>query len=342
MTLTNESVHHGLRANDSPKQTLAIILNWNDLNLTRRCLESLRDNDLCDVLVIDNGSIEDPTTILQEEFPGVVVLRNEKNLGVAGGRSAGLYFALNHSYEFVLIFDNDAIASPTMLEKLLRAAENYPNAGIFGPKIMRLDRPERIWRAGCTSWKLTYLHTFSEALASIAEHLKWTLPKYIDWSRGANQNDTGRYDAYEFIDFQIGCAQLIRQQVLVDVGVFDTRFSPYGAEDIDFCVRATSAGWKILYVPDAKCWHRVGSSVPKGYQRTYYNTRNILLVARKNLSTLYFWGLFVPDYVFFRIPLTILYFSVTRRSTEKLRGFRDGIIWNVYDSIKSKLNFLYP
>jgi GT2 family glycosyltransferase len=112
--------------------------------------------------------------------------------------------------------------------------------------------------------------------------------------------------------------------------MLDEEFSPYGSEDIDFCARVTRAGWKIRYVPKAHCWHRPGGSFRENYERTYFNARNLLLLARKNLSMAYFWLLFLPDFVFVTAPL-ILINSYVQKQKKRRHAFINAIKWNIKD-----------
>jgi GT2 family glycosyltransferase len=310
--------------------TLAIVLNWNELDLTRRCIASLEAQvgAGCDVAVVDNNSDQDPIPTLEAEFPGAVFFRNPENLGVAGGRNIGLRYALARGYEHVLLFDCDAVADPKMLVELLGASQRHPGAGIIGPKILRDDRHDVIWRAGCTSWKWSYLHTGPEILDRLWALLNIGPRTFLDTGRGHNQIDRGQFDREQDIDFQIGCAQLIRTAMLRETGLLDESFWPYGSEDIDLCARASRMGWRIRYVPTAMCWHREGGSYRDTYQRTYSNVRNLLLLARKNLGPYYYYLLFLPDYALLTVPLKLLD-SISKRAPEKRKALFDAILWNL-------------
>jgi len=311
---------------------LAIVLNWNELDLTRRCIRSLLDQKMtaCDVLVVDNHSDEETVEILRNEFSGIPIHRNTRNLGVSAGRNIGIGYALRRQYGHVLLFDNDAIADPYMLHRLSESAERHPQGGIFGPKIYYDDSSRIIWRAGCTSWKWTYLHAGHTLLKRFYQLFGRPLPMAFDSIRGENQSDRGQFDTEEDIDFQIGCAQLIKTDVFKAVGLLDEEFSPYGSEDIDFCIRAKGSGWRIRYVPTAICRHRVGGSFQDEYQRTYCNTRHILLLARKHLRPIYFWLLYLPDFLCLTLPL-MLAESVFQKKKERLKAIVDAIAWHLSD-----------
>ena len=313
-------------------QVLVVVLNWNELDYTRRCIKSLfaQQGVSFDVLVVDNDSEEDPTLALKNEFPGISVLRNTKNLGVAGGRNIGIRYALQYGYEYVLLIDHDAYADSKMLSNLIDAANRNLDTGILGPKIY-LDNSDRvIWRAGCTSWKWTYLHAGNEIIQRIYRSVGKFPPPLFDTTRGAGQKDIGQFDFEQEMSFLIGCTQLIRAETFRQIGLLDEEFFPYGSEDIDFCARVKRAGWKIRYIPKAQCWHRVDSSLNDNYSRTFYNAKNILLLARKNLTSSHFWLLFIPDFVFLSIPLIMLE-NLIKKRPQRQKALFDAIIWNIYD-----------
>ena len=315
----------------SKPQILAIVLNWNEFEVTVRCLESLRAQTLpCGILLIDNHSVPDPTPSFRQLFPGIKVFRTESNLGVAGGRNIGVRFALSEGYDFALFFDNDAVADGNMLACLFEAAKRHGRAGMFGPKIYCIDRPETIWRAGCTSWKWSYLHAGSVLFERLFSILGRTLPPFLDTLRGDGQIDTGQFDGERDLDFQIGCVQLIRISVFKDAGLLDEAFSPYGSEDIEFCARIRKRGWSIRFVPGARCWHRVGGSFRDDFDRPYFNHRNILLLARKHLEPLYFFAVFLPDYLFLTLPFTILD-TFLKGMPMKREAILQALRWNLRD-----------
>ncbi|MEW6673300.1 MAG: glycosyltransferase family 2 protein [Thermodesulfobacteriota bacterium] len=320
---------------------LAIILNRNELDLTVRCIASLKAQTVgLDILVIDNDSDEDPGDALKGKFPDIFIRKNPVNRGVAGGRNIGIDFAIQNRYPYVLLMDNDAFADTGMVAHLFEAAKRNPKAGILGPKILMDGASRVIWRAGCTSWKWTYLHAGYTILKRFYQLIDKPLPRIFDTTRGENQLDRGQFDTEEDIDFQIGCTQFIKTEIFDSVGRLDEAFSPYGCEDIDFCIRAKNRGWRIIYVPRAFCWHRITSSFRDEYERSFFNTRNILLLARRHLQPLYFWLLYFPDFILLTLPLMVLD-NIFHKRHMRLRAVADAVAWHMTDIRKRKV-FLSP
>lgn len=326
MTSTDNSV--------SPRaRVLAVVLSWNEHDWTERAVRSLVAQDIAtDVLVVDNASEEDPTERFEALGERVSVERMPSNLGVAGGRNVGLRRALEGDWGWVLIFDNDAEAAPDMVRRLMEEGDAAERIGMVGPKIYRLDQPDVIWRVGSTSWKWTYLHLGPEVLDRIWRSAGRWPRRFLDTHRGRDQRDVGQFDTPEDVDFQIGCVQLIRTDTLRDVGLLDEDFSPYGSEDIDLCARLRGRGWRIRYAPRANAWHRVLSSFRGSYRRTYFNTRHILLLARKRLPAAYFWGVFVPEWLALGVPLRVIE-ATLHGDSDRRRAVLDAVKWNVRDAV---------
>jgi hypothetical protein len=165
------------------------------------------------------------------------VLENPRNLLFAGGMNVGLELALQENYDFVLLMNNDVVADRGMLPALLDALIASPRTAAAGPKIYYFDDPERIWFAG------------------------GRLSLWSGWPRhlGLRERDRGQHDRRREVDYLTGCAYLVRREALQDVGLFDTGYAMY-AEDADWCFRARERGWRLVYAPPARLWHRVSAS----------------------------------------------------------------------------------
>ncbi|MCX7791538.1 MAG: glycosyltransferase family 2 protein [Chloroflexaceae bacterium] len=238
-----------------------IVLTYNGLADTLACLASLERLDYpreryC-VVVVDNASQDGTPAAVREACPQVVVIENGANLGFAAGNNVGLRYALAQGYDYALLLNNDTEAAPDMLTELVNAAESDPCAGAVGPIIYYHAAPTRVWSAG--GW--------------------------IDWGRGISGmegevEDRGQFTATREVDFVTGCAMLLRRAALERAGLLDERFFMY-FEETEWCVRARRAGFRILFAPRAKLWHKIplNARFDKEYL-AYYMTRNRLLFLR--------------------------------------------------------------
>ena len=121
-----------------------------------------------------------------------------------------------------------------------------------------------------------------------------------------------------------GGSGAFRKSIWEDLGGFDELYNPFYWEDIDLSYRAKKAGYKIIYVPTAKVYHKVSQSFSGWINPVvlYYSTRNELLLARKHLNFSLFMPLWIPRFV-----LRIVHYLIATRNVKlarfMLRGFLD-------------------
>lgn len=245
-----------------------IVLNWNSYHITRDCLNSLRmlDYPNYEIVLVDNGSTDGSADKLAKEFPEARLIRNSMNLGFSGGNNIAIENILKSGTDYILLLNNDTVVAPNLLSELVNAARNRPQAGLLNPKILYHDAPERIWYAG-GQYKLGQ---------SFATHF------------GMGKLDNGRYNELKEVSFVTGCALLMRAQAVKQVGPLDEIFF-FGLEDLDWCMRARSAGFEAVYVPSAVVWHKESYVTKKNLGKPvkdFYYVRNSILLARKHFR---FW-----------------------------------------------------
>lgn len=250
-------------------EVTVVILNWNGLEDTLECLESLRKITYPNykVVVIDNGSKGNDAQILEEKFGNFIhLIRNEINIGFAGGNNIGIQWALNRDTNHVLLLNNDTVVDPRFLKELVRAAESDQRIGIVGPKIYYYYWPNRIYSAG---GKINF----------------WTGKAP---TTGARQIDDGTFDSTKEVDYTSGCALLIKEETIRKIGFLNDMYFAY-YEETEWCVKARRQGYKVVYVPKAKIWHKTPRGARKLSElRLYYMTRNRFLFMKRNAGGLQF------------------------------------------------------
>lgn len=190
------------------------------------------------VMVVDNGSTDGSQQAIRSRYLEMVLIENEKNLGFGEGNNVGIRYALDQGADWVLLLNNDILVDPSLLTELMQAGALGGKIGILGPKIYYQAEPTKLWYAG---GQINYF-------TGLTSH------------RGLREEDHGQYDRRQETDYVTGCALLIHREVLQEIGLFDAAYYPAYAEDADLCVRAKRAGYRILYVPQAKLWHKVSMS----------------------------------------------------------------------------------
>jgi len=248
-------------------RTLAVVvLSWNGCELTLDTLRSLAACRLPEdwrlhTLVVDNASSDGSPERVRAEFPDVEVLALAENRRFAGGNNAGLEHALYAGADAVMLLNNDVIADPQLLEKLLAALAEQPDAGAAAPLIYFAPPSDRIWYGGgrCQPWLAHSSH------------------------RGLREQDHGQYRSIEDTGYLTGCCLLATAEAWRKVGFLDERYFIY-AEDADWCLRARAAGYRLLFVPTARLWHRVSASSANASGGNAINAWKVYQRLRANLT----------------------------------------------------------
>ena len=266
----------GFPRRDWPRQPLAlIVLNYERKALLLECLSaaSVSHRSPRQIVVVDNCSNDGSADAVERHFPHVIVLRNQENRGVAGGRNVGAKWVLDHlDAGFLAFMDNDALLEPRTLGELCRRAGEDRGIGLVAPKAYRLADGRRLLSAGTLR--------FNPYTGSLRD-------------RASGELDTGQFEEPRDIQACPGLAFLVRREVFDRIGFFDERLNPYGWEDVDFSLRARDAGYRVVYAPRAIVHHlgdRSGHGPVTAYE--YHKARSMLYFVRRHtnyLQWICFW-----------------------------------------------------
>jgi len=224
----------------APDKVIVCVLNWRRANDTIACVRSLVDAGIAParILVVDNGSGDGSPAAIAAACPGTALLELSENHGFAGGNNAGLRRALADGAEAVLVLNNDTRVAPDFLQPLLTVLADSPEAAAVCGAVFRQDRPEMLDVA------------YSEV--RFAERHAVNI-------RGVNALPAEGFDQRKEVEVAIGCCLLMRAEALRQVGLFDETYFAYH-EDVDWCLRARRAGWRLFYEPYARVFHRGSGS----------------------------------------------------------------------------------
>ena len=253
---------------DLPKVSI-IILNWNGLKDTIECLESLKKISYPNykVIVVDNASSGNDVEVLRVTYGDYVhIVSNEKNYGYAEGNNIGMRYALGNNCDYVLLLNNDTVVDTDFLSELVRVAESDQKIGIEAGKVYYYDSPNRLQTVGGkVNWWLGRLRHYGEV------------------------DDTGQFDQVTERDWVYATAMLIKRQVMETISLLDPAFF-FGIEEYDYCTSTTRAGFKVVYVPTSKVWHKGGDSRKK--LPDFPETQNLIKRETGALHYKHFYRLF--------------------------------------------------
>jgi GT2 family glycosyltransferase len=248
------------------KHISIIVVNWNNASDSIACIASLRKIQYAsfDIILVDNGSHDGSADAICETAQDITCLRNDRNLGFAGGNNVGIEYALAQGTDAVLLLNNDTIVDPEILNAFDEASDAQSDVGFLAAKIYYHDDPTRLWM-GLPHWNPD---------ACRFEH------------DGINEIDDGkRFTTITEVAYACGCALFAPATTLRRIGLMELSYFCY-FEEVDWCLRAADQGLRSYYVPNAKVWHKV-SATSGGNQAPiikYYRTRNQLLLARRQFA----------------------------------------------------------
>jgi GT2 family glycosyltransferase len=252
-----------------------LIINWNGYALTKDCLESLKAIDYGNfkTVLVDNGSVDGSGEKLKNEFPEIELVASHENLGFTGGNNLGIKWALDRSFDYVLLLNNDTVVEPDFLQPLVLFLDQNKDYGATQPKIMFEGERDKIWNAGGGYLKILGMTK----------------------SIGIGQTDHGQFDQENDTPWITGCCMLVRSEVIREVGKLDERYFAY-YEDVEWSLRIRKNGYRLRYLPQSKIFHVAGGSSKKAKTKEgivppvihFYRTRNHLFLIRKHSDPISF------------------------------------------------------
>lgn len=342
-----------------PKVSI-IILNWNGWKDTIECLESLYKINYpnYDVVVVDNGSDDDsiekiegycqgkievkskyfdydhtnkPLKIIMNDIDSsktfiengtniylspnrkLILLQNKENYGFTKGNNIGIRYANKFlDPKYVLLLNNDTVVDKDFLNILIDSGEKNKNIGFLGPKIYFYDfkgQKNIIQYAGSK------------------QNLWLFNPKII----GIFEVDHGQYDQVKNFDYVHGSCLLAKVDMITEIGLLDEDFFSYREEN-EWGIRGRKNGWKSLYVPKAKIWHKGGKSSGGTLSpfTIFYMTRNDFILMKKHGNVLQLILFFIHFFVYrfwFFTGLYLIRYKNIKAFNGFLNGIKKGILW---------------
>lgn len=242
-----------------------ITINYNGLKDTCALIESIPFNDKTEVIVVDNASNNDEASEIEQRFPHVNVVRSEKNLGFAGGNNLGIQAAQG---KYLFIINNDTIFRDFNVQALIDRLESTPKIGIVCPKIRFAWGTNPIQFTGYTP--LSKITVRNRAI-------------------GFGEEDKGQYEMAHPTPYAHGAAMLVKRTAIEKVGLMPECYFLY-YEELDWSMMFTRANYQIWYEPKCTIYHKESQATGQNSPlRTYYITRNRLLLVKRNYTGLKKW-----------------------------------------------------
>ena len=240
-----------------------ITINYNGLKDTCALIETIPFNDKMEVIVIDNASKDDEASEIERKFPYTRVIRSTKNLGYAGGNNLGIKASKG---KYIFIINNDTVFKNFNVQSLIDRLDSSPQNGIVCPKIRFAWGTNPIQFAGYTP--LSKLTVRNQAI-------------------GFGEEDKGQYEEAHPTPYAHGAAMLVKREAIENVGLMPECYFLY-YEELDWSMMFARAGYQIWYDPGCTIYHKESQATGQNSPlRTYYITRNRLLLVKRNYQSIY-------------------------------------------------------
>ena len=244
-----------------------ITINYNGLKDTCELIDTLPlENDKLEVIVVDNASLQDEASIIEQRYPRVTVVRSSKNLGFAGGNNLGIQ--ASHG-RYLFFINNDTI---------IETKDEEQRNNFLQPLIERLESSDKI---GMVCPKIRF--SWGNHLIQYAGYTPLSSITMRNHSIGFGEEDHGQYDTPHQTPYAHGAAMLVKREVINRVGMMPECFFLY-YEELDWSMMIRRAGYEIWFDPSFTVYHKESQSTGQDSPlRTYYLTRNRLLFVRRNI-----------------------------------------------------------
>lgn len=277
-----------------------VIVNFDSGLLLGECLRHLRAQTRLPerVIVVDNASRDGSADRLEDDYPGIEIVRLDRNLGFAAANNLAARQA--GEVEWLALLNPDAFPEPDWLERLLVAARVHPECASFGARLVDAGDPGRLDGTG------DVYHVSGLA-----------------WRRDHGRPITSGTSEAGEIFAPCAAAALYRREAFCAAGGFDDDYFCY-FEDVDLGFRLRLLGHGCRYVPDAVVRH-VGSAVTgrRSPFSLYHGHRNLVWTWCKNMPFPLFW-LYLPQHLLLNLG-TMIWFALRGRGGIVLRAKWDAL-----------------
>jgi N-acetylglucosaminyl-diphospho-decaprenol L-rhamnosyltransferase len=241
-----------------------IIVSYNVRDLLGPCLESIQsglervsptqpESLSSEIIVIDSCSTDGTPGLVREQFPLVTLIEPGYNVGYSKGNNIGLKMSQGR---YLLLLNPDTKVMTQALSKMVDYMDAHPQVGALGPQLLNEDGSVQSSRRHFPSlWTAFFESTWLQPLAP---------RRLLDWYYLRDRPDA----EIAHVDWVIGAAIIARREVFEQVGGLDEGFFMY-SEELDWQRRIKSAGWEVIYYPEAQIVHYGGKSSDQVVAQTH-------------------------------------------------------------------------
>lgn len=214
-----------------------VIVSWNVKDELRNCIESIRKNILSiayEIIVVDNNSSDGSLEMIEKEFPFVVLIRNNENVGFARATNQGIKISCK---KYILLLNPDTVINKNSLKPMINFMERKSEVAACGPMILDEAGKEFPVASYPKLFRMISKDTFLAKIYPIGVNIKPHFPQKHEMTRNLS-----------------GSCIMLRREALNIVGVLNENIFLY-YEETELLDRLYKKGWQIYYLPEAKIIH---------------------------------------------------------------------------------------
>jgi GT2 family glycosyltransferase len=311
-----------------PRPTLTIVVvNWNTRELLLACLRSIRPQSLpfsIETIVVDNASTDRSVEAVAVQFPEMVVIRNQTNLGFAKANNQAIEIARG---KYILLLNSDTVLCDDALAQMVGLLDEKAEVAAVGAKLLNRDHSLQLSACGFP----TVATLAFEALL---------LDRLFPRSRIFGQYYMTYWDHNDVraVGYVAGACLMVRATVVADIGPLDEGYFMY-AEEMDWCYRMYQRGYRTFYLPTAEVIHYGGQSskIVRG-EMFRHHFRGLLRFFAKNYGKRHAIAAraVIILNLLLRIPILLVSFFLHFNDHERrlriaptLRVYQEAFIWIV-------------
>lgn len=257
-----------------------IIVNFNTLDLTRQCVESIYKHTngvVFEIIIIDNASVDQSVVVLKKLFPDIILIQNETNIGFGSANNIGMNISKGKYY---FLLNSDTILLNNSVKIFFDFMQNSKNSvGAIGAVLLDSEL------------NLNYKNSFN-FFPTLPYLLKSIISKVIPVFRIDEDYYKCKLDSEGKlnVDFIVGADIFLRSEVISIIGNFDTDFFLYW-EEVDLQLRMARLNYNRLIISGPKIVHLEGGSSQKVFNnwKRIVHDRHLMVYSRKHFNRVNFY-----------------------------------------------------
>ncbi|MGV8093837.1 MAG: glycosyltransferase family 2 protein [Mangrovibacterium sp.] len=236
-------------------KVFTIIVTYNGMQWYERCFGSLMKSQIpVQIVVIDNASSDGTADFIKRQYPDILLIESDENLGFAKANNLGLRYALDYGADYVFLLNQDAwINQPETITALINLSEKYPEYAILSPL--------QLYGSG--------LKIEQETLMYLARSAN------IDYDFVSDLYLNKLQELYP-VPFACAVAWLMPINTVKEIGGFDPIFFHYG-EDDNYVHRIKYFGYRIGICPHVSICHDIENRPPT-YREKHISWKKFILL----------------------------------------------------------------